>query len=56
MSEQRYVAAPGLQLPISWPDDGRPIDPMNLLHIRMVRDGDLVPVAKAVKSEKETDK
>jgi hypothetical protein len=44
---RNYVPARGQRIPMpgnqpDWPLDGRPVDPLNLYELRMVRDGDLV--------------
>ena len=56
-----YIPAPGRIVPDvnggTWPEEGRPIDPLSPFETRMVRDGDLVekPAPKAAGKTKETD-
>jgi hypothetical protein len=59
---QKYVAAPGCAIAGGWPADGRPINPLSLLHLRMVKDGDLIEMtdtpeapAKSQKAKDVTD-
>ena len=42
----KYVAAPGRTIPGGWPEDGRPIDELSILHRRYVKDGDLIPLKR----------
>ena len=41
-----YIPAPGRTVPTAdggtWPEDGRPVDPISPFETRMVRDGDLI--------------
>lgn len=42
MSDEIYVPRAGARLPVPWPDEGRPINPLNNLERRLELEGDLV--------------
>ncbi|RAX42404.1 hypothetical protein [Rhizobium tropici] len=42
MPDDIYVPRDGARLPVPWPEDGRPVDPLNNFERRLVLEGDLV--------------
>lgn len=51
-----YVAAPGRAIPGGWPEGGRAINDMSLMHRRFVRDGDLIPLKRPARPAKKKEK